>query len=386
MLNLALFGPPGAGKGTQSKLLIEKYNLVYISTGDILRQEISEKTELGNQAKSIIDKGGLVSEDMIVQIIEKRISMNPHAKGILFDGFPRTVVQAYILEGLLLRLNTSLDCMISLEVPKDELLHRMLDRAKTSGRSDDNEEVIKVRLREYENKTLPVSEFYHERDKFFPVNGVGTVEDIFDRICGVIDKTQQNDLFNIVLSGPPGAGKGTQGQMLAKTFNLTYISSGHILRTQVSEDTELGRKAKEYIDKGDNVPDEIVVQVIDRTLKMHKNSRGFIFKGFPRTIVQAYILDGLLRKFDSSVTYAIDIRVPHLESVKRLLARAKTPRKRVYDENPEIIIHRLEEYELKSEPVAAYYKKQNSYIAVDGLGSSEDVYARLHDTIHELVD
>jgi len=386
MLNLALFGPPGAGKGTQSKLLIEKYNLVYISTGDILRQEISEKTDLGLQAKAIIDKGRLVSEDLIVQIIEKRISMNPHAKGILFDGFPRTVVQAYILEGLLLRLNTSLDCMISLEVPNEELLKRMLERAKTSGRSDDNEEVIRYRLQEYENKTLPVSEFYHEREKFYPINGVGTIDDIFDRICAVIDKTQQNELFNIVLSGPPGAGKGTQGQNLAREFNLTYLSSGHLLREQVKEDTDLGRRAKEFIDKGDNVPDEIVVQVIDRALKMHKNSRGFIFKGFPRTIVQAYILDGLLRKFDSSVTYAIDIRIPHLESVKRLLARAKTPRKRIYDENPEIIIHRLEEYELKSEAVCDYYKKQNAYIAVDGMGSSEDVSARLLDTIHELVD
>ena len=386
MLNLALFGPPGAGKGTQSKLLIEKYNLVYISTGDILRQEISEKTDLGLQAKAIIDKGRLVSEDIIVQIIEKRISMNPHVKGILFDGFPRTVVQAYILEGLLLRLNTSLDCMISLEVPNEELLKRMLERAKTSGRSDDNEEVIRYRLQEYENKTLPVSEFYHEREKFYPINGVGTIDDIFDRICTVIDKTQQNELFNIVLSGPPGAGKGTQGQNLAREFNLTYLSSGHLLREQVKEDTDLGRRAKEFIDKGDNVPDEIVVQVIDRALKMHKNSRGFIFKGFPRTIVQAYILDGLLRKFDSSVTYAIDIRVPHLESVKRLLARAKTPRKRIYDENPEIIIHRLEEYELKSEAVCDYYKKQNAYIAVDGMGSSEDVSARLLDTIHELVD
>lgn len=386
MLNLALFGPPGAGKGTQSKLLIEKYNLVYISTGDILRQEISEKTDLGNQAKSIIDKGGLVSEDLIVQIIEKRVSMNPHAKGILFDGFPRTVVQAYILEGFLLRLNTSLHCMISLEVPKDQLLHRMLERAKTSGRSDDNEEIIKVRLLEYENKTLPVSEFYSERNKFYPINGVGSIDDIFERICSVIDKTQQNELFNIVLTGTPGAGKGTQGQMLARTFNLTYLSSGHLLREQVKEDTELGRKAKDYIDKGDNVPDEIVVQVIDRALKIHKNSRGFIFKGFPRTIVQAYILDGLLRKFDSSITYAIDVRVPHLESLKRLLARAKTPRRRVYDENAEIIIHRLEEYDKKSDPVVSYYKKQNSYISVDGMGSSEDVSARLLDTIHELMD
>ena len=121
MLNIALFGPPGAGKGTQSQWLVKKYNLTYISTGEILREEIAAGTKLGILAKDIIEKGGLVSDEIIVQIIESKIQKNPNANGFLFDGFPRTTVQCYILEGLLIKLNTSLTCMLSLEVPEDEV-------------------------------------------------------------------------------------------------------------------------------------------------------------------------------------------------------------------------------------------------------------------------
>ena len=156
MLNIALFGAPGAGKGTQSKELVKKYNLTYISTGDILRKEIAAGTELGLQAKDIINRGGLVSDELIVQIIEKIIESADEG-GILFDGFPRTVVQAYILEGLLHRMNRRLLCMLSLEVPREELISRMLKRAAIEGRADDNEEVIKNRFKEYDEKELCIT-------------------------------------------------------------------------------------------------------------------------------------------------------------------------------------------------------------------------------------
>ncbi|MCF8334818.1 MAG: adenylate kinase, partial [Bacteroidales bacterium] len=205
MLNIALFGPPGAGKGTQSKLLIEKYNLTYIATGDILRQEIAENTPLGKQAKDIIAAGELVPDEVIVQIIEKKIKTNPDSKGILFDGFPRTLVQAYILEGLLMKMNTSLSCMISLEVPEEKLIQRLVDRGKTSERSDDNMKVIKNRLNEYKTKTAPVGNFYDEKDKLYKINGVGTIEEIHERITQAIDNTLKQEWLNIVIAGPPGA-------------------------------------------------------------------------------------------------------------------------------------------------------------------------------------
>jgi len=188
MLNIALFGPPGSGKGTQSEFLLEKYKLEHISTGDILRDQISRQTDLGMQAKQLIDKGQLVPDELIVQLLEARMTEKADANGFLFDGFPRNNSQAVILEKLLSKLNTSLTCMISLEVNQDELMRRLLERAKIQGRSDDTEEVILARFKEYESKTMPVIEFYKNKGIYIPVKGVGTVKEIFESIVNVVDK------------------------------------------------------------------------------------------------------------------------------------------------------------------------------------------------------
>lgn len=377
MLNIALFGPPGAGKGTQSALLIEKYKLTYISTGDLLRHEIAEGSELGKKASDIIDRGQLVSDEMIVELIEKRIMMSAGNNGILFDGFPRTLVQAYILEGLLLKLNTSLACMLSLEVPKEELVTRLLERGKSSGRSDDTAEVIEYRLQEYENKTKPVIEFYQFRDKYIPINGVGPIPEVFKKLSESIDKTLQNVWFNLVLTGAPGSGKGTQGRLLAQKYNLYYISTGSLLRKEVKAHTDLGQNVQSVMDKGDLVSDEIVIQLIEREIKQHNNVRGFVFKGFPRTVIQAYILDGLLRRLDSTVSYCVELNAPTLESVKRLSNRAKTPNARSYDLDTDLIIHRLEEYHEKTIAVGNFYDKQNKFATVDAIGDEKAVFERL---------
>lgn len=383
MLNIALFGPPGAGKGTQSALLIEKYKLTYISTGDLLRQEISEGTTLGKKASDIINRGQLVSDEMIVELIEKRIMMSAANNGILFDGFPRTLVQAYILEGLLLKLNTSLACMLSLEVPREELVTRLLERGKTSGRSDDTAEVIELRLLEYENKTKPVIEFYQFRDKYIPINGVGPIPEVFKRLTESIDKTLQNVWFNLVITGAPGSGKGTQGRLLAKKYNLYYISTGSLLRKEVKANTEIGQIAQGMMDKGDLVPDELVIQLIEREIKQHNNVRGFVFKGFPRTVVQAYILDGLLRRLDSTVSYCIELNASTLESIKRLSKRAKTTTARSYDLSTDLIIHRLEEYNEKTIAVNNFYDKQNKFATVDAAGDETVVFDRLSDKVEK---
>lgn len=377
MLNIALFGPPGAGKGTQSALLIEKYKLTYISTGDLLRHEIAEGSELGKKASEIIDRGQLVSDEMIVELIEKRIIMSAGNNGILFDGFPRTLVQAYILEGLLLKLNTSLACMLSLEVPREELVTRLLERGKSSGRSDDTAEVIEYRLLEYENKTKPVIEFYQFRDKYIPINGVGPIPEVFKRLSESIDRTLQNVWFNLVLTGAPGSGKGTQGRLLAEKYNLYYISTGSLLRKEVKAHTDLGENVQSVMDKGDLVSDEIVIQLIEREIKQHNNVRGFVFKGFPRTVIQAYILDGLLRRLDSTVSYCVELNAPTLESVKRLSNRAKTANARSYDLDTDLIIHRLEEYHEKTVAVGNFYDKQNKFATVDAIGDQKTVFERL---------
>ncbi|MBL4559766.1 MAG: adenylate kinase [Bacteroidales bacterium] len=382
MLNIALFGPPGAGKGTQSKMLVKKYNLAYISTGDILRSEITEGTELGLQAKDIIKRGGLVPDEIIVQIIEERIQTNTEVNGFLFDGFPRTTVQAYILEGLLLKMNTKLDCMLSLEVPSDQLRNRLLDRAKKENRADDTEEVISVRLKEYDTKTAPVANFYKEKEIYHGIDGLGGIDQIFERLTSIVDQTLQKSWINLVLLGPPGSGKGTQGRRLAEQFNLVYISTGHLMRQEIKKDTEMGQNAKTYIEKGDIVPDEIAIRLIERQIRKHPDANGFIFKGFPRTIVQAYILDGLLRKLGSTVTSSINLNVSTLESIKRLTSRGKTQGKRLYD-NTDIIIHRLEQFEKRSVKVSTYYSKQNKFEMVDGIGNQDDIFNRLTDVVNK---
>ncbi|NVO19231.1 MAG: adenylate kinase [Bacteroidetes bacterium] len=377
MLNIALFGPPGAGKGTQSQLLIERYNLAYISTGDLLRTEIAEGTELGLQVKEIIAHGSLVSDEIMVELIEKKIMQSADRAGILFDGFPRTLVQSYILDGLLLKLNTQLSCMLSLEVPREELINRLIERGKSSGRSDDTEEVIKFRLEEYENKTSPVKGYYQEKSIYFPINGVGPIPEISKRLDKAIELTLQKEYFNLVLSGPPGSGKGTQGNMLAKKFNLYYMSTGSLLRKEVKAGTDIGLKVKDFIDGGDLVPDEIVIQLIEREMKQNNHSNGFIFKGFPRTVLQSYILDGLLRKMNMNVSCAIELSAPTLEMMKRLDKRSRTDRARPYDMSTELIIHRLEEYETKTTRVMDMYKRQNKHMVINAMGSNEDIFERL---------
>jgi adenylate kinase len=187
MLNLVLFGPPGAGKGTQSQKLIEKYGLIHLSTGDLLRGEISQGTALGLEAKKLMDEGMLVPDAVVIGMISNKLDSNKDAKGFIFDGFPRTVAQASALDELLESKKSAISGMIALEVNPTELEHRLLLRGKDSGRPDDaNPEVIRKRIKEYNDKTAPVADFYKKQNKFKSINGIGTINEIFDGITGVI--------------------------------------------------------------------------------------------------------------------------------------------------------------------------------------------------------
>jgi len=183
MLNIVLFGPPGAGKGTQSEKLIEKYGLVHLSTGDILRSEIARGTALGMEAKQIMDRGDLVSDDIVIGMIESKLDANPNANGFIFDGFPRTQAQAVALDDLLQKKGTAISAMLALEVDNEELVKRLLLRGKDSGRPDDaNEEIIRNRVNEYNNKTLPLKKYYSEQAKFHSINGIGSIDSIFNQL------------------------------------------------------------------------------------------------------------------------------------------------------------------------------------------------------------
>lgn len=188
MFNLILFGPPGAGKGTQSEKLISNYNLVHLSTGDILRSEVTAQSELGIRAKAIMDQGDLVPDGVVIAMIKSKLQANPDAVGFIFDGFPRTSAQAVALDELLNELQTTITVMISLQVDEDELITRLLKRGEDSGRSDDQDKsIILNRIEEYNAKTAPIQDHYAEQEKFSPVEGVGSIDDIADRISAVVD-------------------------------------------------------------------------------------------------------------------------------------------------------------------------------------------------------
>jgi adenylate kinase len=189
MFNLILFGPPGSGKGTQSDKLVEKYGLVHLSTGNLLREEIAQKTPLGLEARSFMDKGQLVPDEVVIGMIDSSLEHHKEAKGFLFDGFPRTVAQSQALDKLLELKKTSIAVVLALEVSEEELVKRLLNRGKTSGRSDDtNDEVIRKRFAVYMNETSPVADHYKKARKFFSIKGEGSVNDIFSSLCEVIDK------------------------------------------------------------------------------------------------------------------------------------------------------------------------------------------------------
>jgi len=189
MLNLVLFGPPGAGKGTQAHKLKEKYNLVHLSTGDILRNEIQNQTELGMMAKEFMDKGELVPDEVVIDMIGNCLKEYANAAGFIFDGFPRTTEQASALDQLLQKHGTAIDLMLSLEVDDDELVARIVQRGRESGREDDkNESVIFNRILTYNKKTAPLKDYYNAQDKYNSIEGVGSIEDVFGRLIEKIDE------------------------------------------------------------------------------------------------------------------------------------------------------------------------------------------------------
>ena len=189
MFNLILFGPPGSGKGTQSEKIIEKFHLVHLSTGDLLRSQIAQQTALGLEAKKLMDKGQLVPDEVVVGMISTALEENPDAKGFLFDGFPRTAKQAEALDGLLEIKKTPIKVMLALDVSEDELVKRLLKRGQSSGRTDDADEtIIAARVAEYKNKTEAVADYYRKSDKVVMVPGEGSIDEIFERLSVEIEK------------------------------------------------------------------------------------------------------------------------------------------------------------------------------------------------------
>ena len=188
MLNIVIFGAPGSGKGTQSERIVEKYGINHISTGDVLRAEIKNGTELGKTAKGYIDQGQLIPDELMIDILGSVFDSFKDSKGVIFDGFPRTIPQAEALKKMLAERGQDVSVMVDLDVPEEELMVRLIKRGKDSGRADDNEETIKKRLHVYHSQTAPLIDWYKNEKKYQHINGLGTMEGIFAEICEAVDK------------------------------------------------------------------------------------------------------------------------------------------------------------------------------------------------------
>jgi adenylate kinase len=224
MLNIVLFGPPGAGKGTQSEKLISEFQLVHLSTGDILRAEIAAGTELGEEAKKLMDEGKLVPDEIVIKMISSKLDQNRNAKGFIFDGFPRTIHQAKALDRLLSDKNTGITKMISLKVTDEELTERLLLRGKETGRPDDqNEEIIRTRITEYFDKTAPLEDYYAAQDKFEAIDGIGSINEIFYAISNVIKEALDEREEELVESEGETQHKQADESFLSKATHIAKV-------------------------------------------------------------------------------------------------------------------------------------------------------------------
>lgn len=198
MINLILFGPPGSGKGTQATQLVEKYKLLHISTGDLFRYEMGHNTPLGLEAKRFMEKGQLVPDEVTIGMLRNKVMANPGVKGFIFDGFPRTVAQADALDHLLEEMGQHVTVLLSLEVNDEEIVNRILLRGKSSGRSDDNDEtIVRNRIDVYKKETTPVFDHYQQKSRAKKIDGIGSIEEIFDRLCKEIDRASREEHTSI---------------------------------------------------------------------------------------------------------------------------------------------------------------------------------------------
>jgi len=349
---LILFGPPGAGKGTQAPRIVEKCNTPSLSTGDLLREAVAAGTEVGLQAKAVMESGGLVSDEIVFKIIKDRIAKEDCARGFILDGFPRTVAQAEALDKMLGEMGERVGRVVELNVPDQVLEERICGRwlHKASGRSyhikfappkslpagatpsesnmkddetgeplsqraDDTAEALKTRLKGYHEQTEPILEHYEAKANVCRVNANQDMELVWKEVEAALSR------MILILFGPPGAGKGTQSPKIVEKMYTPSLSTGDMLREAVAAGTEVGRKAKEVMEGGGLVPDDLVVGIIRDRTQQDDCLEGFVLDGFPRTVEQAKSLDAMLKENGENVRRIIELHVPDAVLEERICGR-----------------------------------------------------------------
>lgn len=427
-MNIALLGPTGSGKGTLINALVSEFQFHAVALGDVLRQKASYGTALGLLTREYVQNGELVPDEFVDAMVEEVFRHLPPGTNAVLDGFPRTVTQARFLDDLLAELGQKLDAVLYLNASEDTVFDRVNRREPK--RHDDEAHVLRYRLHVFRRNSAPVLQHFHDTGRLVIVradappdevrrNVVETVGSLLagrpsefsERDAAVLDRLLESGCMspaspqralNLVLLGGPGSGKGTQAEHLCKTFKIPHISTGDLFRENIRNQTDLGRLAKSYMDRGELVPDDVTERMVASRLLQPDATAGFVLDGFPRTVSQAEALSEILREFQRTVTGVIHLHVSDEEIIRRLSGRRicrqcqapfhvlfKKPRREdvcnhcggpLYqrdDDKPETIQVRLKNYHRQTAPLIEYYREAAVLTEVQGEGELPAIRAAM---------
>jgi len=422
-MRVIITGPPGAGKGTVAPMLVQRYGLKHLSTGDMLRAAVANKTDLGKKAGALMEKGALVPDDLVNGIVKEALESKECRPGFILDGYPRTIGQAETLVKMM--GPQGITHVIELDVPHEKLEERICGRRihKSSGRSyhvkfnppqvegkddvtgedlitrkDDTKEALKTRLEKFKKETMPVVDFFKKLNSFVhkPVDTSGPPKESIENVRRVMEPRI------VVLTGPPGSGKGSQAPKMVEKYGLKHLSTGDMLRAAVAAGTPLGKKAKEVMEKGELVSDDLVNGIVAEALQKPECQAGVILDGYPRTLGQAKALVSMLRGVGRRVTDCVEIVVPFEALEERICGRRiHKPSGRSYhikfkppkeegkddhtgedliqrkDDNPESLKTRLKSYSAETKPIVNFLKGFGIHRHIDGHDKPDGVWDKI---------
>lgn len=461
-MNLALIGPSGAGKGTHIANLCSRFDLRHVATGELFRENLLHRTALGILARKYMEQGELVPDEIVDAMVEEWCEQHPAQQGILFDGFPRTACQARFLDDLLKEHHEPFDAVVYLRVPDEDIMERVAGRLicrkchapwhtrlhppavagicdlcgeELLPRPDDVPQLIANRLRVFHRTTAPVLEHYAAAGQLAVIDGQGTIAEVGARLAefvaslelGVAEFTSSEKIapviaaervalipahlarpsLDLVLLGGPGSGKGTQAEHICAELQLPHVATGDLFRENLRQNTELGRLARTYMDRGELVPNDVTEAMVEERLSRPDVQHGFVLDGFPRTLTQTTALRSILAQMHRRITGVIYIKVADETIVNRLAGRLicrqcqapyhlqfKPPQTpgvcdhcggELYqrdDDNPTTVRARLATFHSQTEPLITYYRSAHLLHEVDGEGTVADITERCLDAIH----
>lgn len=371
-------GGPGSGKGTQCDRIVQRYGFTHLSSGDLLRDEVASKSPRGNELNSMMQAGKLVPMETVLTLLkEAMIAKADISNGFLIDGYPREVDQGIQFEKSIFPAKI----VLYFDLSDAEMTRRLLNRGKTSGRVDDNEETIAKRLQTFHGATEPVTIYYDRKGKLVSVNAERSPDQIFKDVMDRVDKLILQSCKVLFVVGGPGCGKGTQCERLAAKYNLTHLSSGDLLRAEVASGSPMGQELDATMKSGKLVPMETVLRLIkDAIVKAAlKGSQGFLIDGYPREVPQGVQFETAIKSCDVVLYFNVSDET----MTKRLLNRAKTSGR--VDDNEETIKKRLLTFHECTQPVCDYYFKKGKLIEVKAEGTPDFIFDKTSKILKERV-